>query len=46
MEKKRCLGPQNGPRNLVPEKLLKKVNCQKTILCQLEKLGGHQDPPR
>jgi hypothetical protein len=39
-----CQEPQNGSRN---EKLLKIVNyqnCQKTILSQLEKVGGHQYP--
>jgi hypothetical protein len=30
------LGPQNGPRSLGTEKLLKIVNCEKTVLSQLE----------
>jgi hypothetical protein len=34
--KKIHLGPQNGPRSLGPEKLLKIVNCQQTVLSQLE----------
>jgi hypothetical protein len=34
---KKCrFGPQNGPESLGPEKLLKIVNCQKTVLSQLE----------
>jgi hypothetical protein len=39
--KKHRLGPQNGSGS---EKLLKIVNyqnCQKTVLSQLEKVGGH-----
>jgi hypothetical protein len=43
--KKRRLGPQNGPESLGPKKLLKIVSCQKTVLSQLEKVGGHRDPP-
>jgi hypothetical protein len=42
---KKChLGPQNGSGSLGPEKLLKIVNyknCQKDVLSQLEKVGGH-----
>jgi hypothetical protein len=34
--KKLHLGLQNGPRNLENEKLLKIINCQQTILSQLE----------
>jgi hypothetical protein len=34
--KKLHLGPQNGPESLGTEKLLKIVNCQKTVLSQLE----------
>jgi hypothetical protein len=47
--KKSRLGPQNGSKSSGPEKLLKIVNyqnCQKTVLSQLEKVGGHQYPPR
>jgi hypothetical protein len=43
--KKHRLGPQNGSES---EKLLKIVNyqnCQKTVLSQLENVGGHQYPP-
>jgi hypothetical protein len=43
--KKHRLGPQNGSGS---EKLLKIVNyqnCQKTVLSQLEKVGGHRYPP-
>jgi hypothetical protein len=43
--KKHCLGPQNGSRS---EKLLKIVNyqnCEKNVLSQLEKVGGHRYPP-
>jgi hypothetical protein len=43
-QKKRRLGPQNGSRSSGPEKLLKIVNyqnCQKVVLSQLEKVGGH-----
>jgi hypothetical protein len=36
MVKKHHLGPQNGIRSLGPEKLLKIVSCQKTVLIQLE----------
>jgi hypothetical protein len=42
--KKHRLGPQNGSGSSGPEKLLKIVNyqnCQKTVLSQLEKVGGH-----
>jgi hypothetical protein len=39
--KKHRLGPQNGPRSLGTEKLLKIVSCQKNVLSQLEKVGGH-----
>jgi hypothetical protein len=35
-KKKHRLGPQNGPRSLGTEKLLKIVNCQQTVLSQLE----------
>jgi hypothetical protein len=35
-KKKHRLGPQNGPKGLGPEKLLKIVNCQQTVLIQLE----------
>jgi hypothetical protein len=43
---KKChLGPQNGPRSSGTEKLLKVVSFQKMALSQLDKLGGHQDPP-
>jgi hypothetical protein len=34
--------PSKWPRKL---KLLKIVNCQKTVLSQLEKVGGHRYPP-
>jgi hypothetical protein len=40
----RHLGPQNDLRSLGVEKLLKIVSFQKTMLSQLEKVGGHQDP--
>jgi hypothetical protein len=43
--KKHRLGPQNGPRSSGTEKLLKIVSCQKIVLSQLEKVGGHRDPP-
>jgi hypothetical protein len=46
--KKRRLGPQNGSGSSGPEKLLKIVNyqnCQKVVLSQLEKVGGHRYPP-
>jgi hypothetical protein len=46
--KKRRLGPQNGSGSSGPEKLLKIVNyqnCQKIVLSQLEKVGGHRYPP-
>jgi hypothetical protein len=43
--KKHRLGPQNGPGSLGTEKLLKIVSCQKIVLSQLEKVGGHRDPP-
>jgi hypothetical protein len=43
--KKRRLGPQNGPKSMGLIKLLKIVSCQKTFLSQLEKVGGHRDPP-
>jgi hypothetical protein len=47
--KKTCrLGPQNGSGSSGPEKLLKIVNyqnCQKVVLSQLEKVGGHRYPP-
>jgi hypothetical protein len=46
--KKRHLGPQNGSEVSGPEKLLKIVNyqnCQKIVLSQLEKVGGHRYPP-
>jgi hypothetical protein len=49
MPKKRRLGPQNGSESSGPEKLLKIVNyqnCQKIVLSQLEKVGGHRYPPR
>jgi hypothetical protein len=36
--KKHHLGPQNGPRSLGTEKLLKIVSCQKIVLSQLEKV--------
>jgi hypothetical protein len=39
------LGPQNGPKSLGHIKLLKIVSCQKIVLRQLEKVGGHRDPP-
>jgi hypothetical protein len=45
---KHRLGPQNGSRSSGPEKLLKIVNyqnCQKHVLGQLEKVGGHRYPP-
>jgi hypothetical protein len=46
---KKCrLGPQNGSGISRPKKLLKIVNyqnCQKTILSQLENMGGHRYPP-
>jgi hypothetical protein len=42
---KTCLGPQNGLRSLETEKVLKIVSCQRTVLSQLDKVGGHQDPP-
>jgi hypothetical protein len=38
-----------APKVLGPEKLLKKVNYQnyqKTVLSQLEKVGGYRYPPR
>jgi hypothetical protein len=39
---KKChLGPQNGLGSLGTEKMLKIVSCQKTILSQLENVGGH-----
>jgi hypothetical protein len=44
MPKKRCLGPQNGSESSGLENLPKIVNyqnCKKTILSQLEKVGGH-----
>jgi hypothetical protein len=44
--KKHRLGPQNGPESSGTEKLLKIVSCQKTVLSQLEKVGGHRDPPQ
>jgi hypothetical protein len=34
--KKNSLDPQNGPKNLGPEKMLKILNCQKTVLSLLE----------
>jgi hypothetical protein len=34
--KKIHLGPQNGPIILITKKLLKIVNCEKTVLSQLE----------
>jgi hypothetical protein len=34
--KKRRLGPENGPRSLGTEKLLKIVSCQQIVLSQLE----------
>jgi hypothetical protein len=37
--KKHHLGPQNGPKSLGTEKLLKIVSCQKIVLSQLEKVG-------
>jgi hypothetical protein len=37
------LGPQNGLGSSGTEKLLKIVSCQKTILSQLDKVGGHRD---
>jgi hypothetical protein len=43
--RKHHLGPQNGPGS---ETLLKIVNCQngqKTVLSDLEKVGGHRYPP-
>jgi hypothetical protein len=43
--KKHHLGPQNGPGSSGTEKLLKIVSFQKTVLSQLDKVGGHQDPP-
>jgi hypothetical protein len=48
MPKKRRLGPQNGSGSSGPEKLPKIVNyqnCQKIVLSQLEKVGGHRYPP-
>jgi len=43
---KKCrLGPQNGFESLGPEKLLKIVSFQKNVLSQMEKVGGHRDPP-
>jgi hypothetical protein len=48
MPKKRRLGPQNGSGSSGPKKLPKIVNyqnCQKTVLSQLEKVGGHRYPP-
>jgi hypothetical protein len=44
--KKPSFRPSKWPRKL---KLLKKVNCQncqKTVLSQLEEVGGHRYPPR
>jgi hypothetical protein len=48
MPKKRRLGPQNGSGSSGPEKLPKIVNyqnCQKIVLSELEKVGGHRYPP-
>jgi hypothetical protein len=39
--KKHRLGPQNGPENSGTKKLLKIVGCQKNVLSQLDKVGGH-----
>jgi len=39
--KKRHLGTQNDLGSLGPEQLLKIISCQKNVLSQSKKVGGH-----
>jgi hypothetical protein len=39
------LGPQNGPESLKLLKIVNCQNCQKIVLRELEKVGGHRYPP-
>jgi hypothetical protein len=42
--KKHRLGPQNGSGSETMLKIVNYQNCQKTVLSQLEKVGGHRYP--
>jgi hypothetical protein len=43
--KKHRLGPQNGSGSKKLLKIVNYQNCQKIVLSQLEKVGGHRYPP-
>jgi hypothetical protein len=43
--KKPSFRPSKWPRKLKPAKNSKFQNCQKTVLSQSEKVGGHRYPP-
>jgi hypothetical protein len=38
------LSPQNGPEKLKLLKIVNCQNCEKTVLSQLEEVGGHRYP--
>ena len=43
--KKHSFSPSKWPRKLKLLKIVNGQNCQKTVLSQLEMVGGHQYPP-